>query len=114
MENTNRIFWEEKLAEWKSSGQEIHTWCKEQQLDMKKFNYWKNRLHENGEKAASPVFAEVFTYSSAQESRSGRDSSHLSQADNRLMLYCQGVRISVPDGFHPNTLLSLLRTLKRL
>lgn len=35
MENTNQIFWEEKLAEWKSSGQEIHTWCKEQQLDMK-------------------------------------------------------------------------------
>lgn len=113
MENVNQIYWEEKLAEWKSSGQELRTWCKEHQIDVKKFNYWKSRLNVTGGNDPSPIFAEV-SLSNTQESRPAGNTSHGTQIDNRLTLYCQGMRISIPDGFHPDTLLSLLRTLKRL
>lgn len=35
-------------------------------------------------------------------------------ADNRLMIYFQGMKFYIPDGFQPDTLLKLLQTLKRL
>ena len=34
--------------------------------------------------------------------------------DSRLMILCQGVRVYIPDNFHPNTLLNLCQTLKKL
>ena len=35
-------------------------------------------------------------------------------ADNRLMIYFQGMKVYVPDGFQADTLLKLLQTLKKL
>ena len=34
--------------------------------------------------------------------------------DNRLMIYFQGMKVYVPDGFQTDTLLKLLQTLKKL
>lgn len=34
--------------------------------------------------------------------------------DNRLMIYFQGMKVYIPDGFQPDTLLNLLQTLKKL
>ena len=34
--------------------------------------------------------------------------------DNRLMIYSQGMKIYVPEGFNPGTLLKLLKKLKKL
>lgn len=35
-------------------------------------------------------------------------------SDNRLMIYFQGMKIYIPEGFQADTLLKLLQTLKRL
>ena len=35
-------------------------------------------------------------------------------SDNRLMIYFQGMKIYIPEGFQAETLLKLLQTLKRL
>ena len=35
-------------------------------------------------------------------------------SDNRLMIYVQGMKIFIPEGFQADTLLKLLQTLKRL
>ena len=35
-------------------------------------------------------------------------------ADNRLMIYFQGMKVYVPDGFQADTFLKLLQTLKKL
>ena len=35
-------------------------------------------------------------------------------SDNRLMIYFQGMKIFIPEGFQADTLLKLLQTLKRL
>ena len=34
--------------------------------------------------------------------------------DNRLMIYFQGMKLYIPEGFHPDTLLKLLQTMKKL
>ena len=34
--------------------------------------------------------------------------------DNRLMIYFQGMKIYIPEGFQADTLLKLLQTLKKL
>ena len=34
--------------------------------------------------------------------------------DNRLMIYFQGMKLYIPDGFQPDTLLKLLQVMKKL
>jgi hypothetical protein len=34
--------------------------------------------------------------------------------DNRLMVYFQGMKLYIPDGFQPDTLLKLLQVMKKL
>lgn len=34
--------------------------------------------------------------------------------DNRLMIYFQGMKVYIPDGFQPDILLKLLQALKKL
>lgn len=40
--------------------------------------------------------------------------SRAANIDNRLMIYFQGMKVYVPDGFQADTLLKLLQTLKKL
>ena len=40
--------------------------------------------------------------------------SHTASGDNRLMIYFQGMKIYIPDGFQPDTLLKFLQTVKKL
>ena len=56
------------------------------------------------------AFAEVVTANgiSYQQNRSTNNN------DNRLMIYFQGVKLYIPDGFHQETLLQTLRIIKQL
>lgn len=56
------------------------------------------------------IFGEVLH--SANNAYSQR--SRATNADNRLMIYFQGMKVYVPDGFQADTLLKLLQTLKKL
>lgn len=40
--------------------------------------------------------------------------NRVSSTDNRIMIYFQGMKIYIPDGFQPDTLLTFLQTLKKL
>ncbi len=55
------------------------------------------------------AFAEVFAASGIQFHQ-GRAVS----ADSRPMLYFQGMKLYIPDGFNPETLLKLLQVMKQL
>lgn len=55
------------------------------------------------------TFAEVIHPSNVPYQQSRTASS-----DNRLMIYFQGMKIYIPDGFIPDTLLKFLQTLKKL
>jgi len=56
------------------------------------------------------AFAEVFTANgiSYQQNRSANNN------DNRLMIYFQGVKLYIPDGFQQETLLQILQIIKQL
>ena len=109
MENTTSMqYWEQRIAEWRTSGLDIRDWCQKKQIDLKQFYIWKNKL-KNIE-SQEPVFVEVTSQCKSKQYTNYHSTSH----DNRLVLYCQGIKIYIPDLFNPDTLLSFLRTLKQL
>lgn len=55
------------------------------------------------------TFAEVFQPVDATYQKNRAVSG-----DNRLMIYFQGMKIYIPDGFQPDTLLKFLQTVKKL
>lgn len=55
------------------------------------------------------TFGEVMHSANTFYSQSRNTSS-----DNRLMIYFQGMKIYIPEGFQADTLLKLLQTLKKV
>lgn len=55
------------------------------------------------------TFAEVLNASGYQA-----NTNRSAQPDQRPMLYFQGMKLYIPDGFNPNTLLKLLQVMKQL
>ena len=110
MENTSMQYWEQKITEWRTSGLDIREWCQKNQIDLKQFYIWKNKLKNIKTESEEPVFVEVTSQYQSNQQSNHRVISH----DNRLVIYCQGIKMYVPDQFNPDTLLSLLRTLKQL
>lgn len=56
------------------------------------------------------TFAEVFTTAGVAYQQNRSISNH----DNRLMLYFQGVKVYIPDGCKQETLLTTLQVIKQL
>ena len=46
------------------------------------------------------TFAEVFSSSGISSHQNNRTAN---TNDNRLMIYFQGMKLYIPDGFHPDT-----------
>lgn len=62
---------------------------------------------------AVTAFGEVLR--SANESGSyNSQNNRMSVNDNRLIIYFQGMKLYIPEGFQPDTLLKLLQTMKKL
>ena len=60
----------------------------------------------------STAFGEVLR--PATQNYSHNTQGSIVSNDNRLMIYSLGMKIYVPEGFNPGTLLKLLQTLKKL
>lgn len=56
------------------------------------------------------TFAEVFSSAGI----SYHQQNHPATIDSRPMLYFQGMKVYLPDGFQPETLLKLLQVMKQL
>lgn len=59
---------------------------------------------------AVTTFAEVFSSTGITY----HQQSHQTTTDCRPMIYFQGMKLYIPDGFQPETLLKLLRVMKQL
>lgn len=59
---------------------------------------------------AVTTFAEVFSTAGAIYHQQGRQTA----TDSRPVIYFQGMKIYIPDGFHPETLLKLLQVMRKL
>ena len=56
------------------------------------------------------TFAEVFSSPGISCNQNNRAAAN----DNRLMIYFQGMKLYIPDGFQQDTLLKLLQVMKKL
>ena len=109
MEHTSRKYWEQKISEWRSSGLNIRDWCQKSHTDVKQFYTWKKRLENSESESEETVFAEITPHYQYK-----RQDHRVPSPDTRPLLYYQGIKLYIPDQFNPDTLLSLLRTLKQL
>ena len=57
------------------------------------------------------TFEEVFSSSGISSHQNNRTANI---NDNRLMIYFQGIKLYIPDEFHPATLLKLMQVMKKL
>ena len=62
---------------------------------------------------AVTAFGEVLRSANVSGSYNPQNNRMVSN-DNRLMIYFQGMKLYIPEGFQPDTLLKLLQTMKKL
>ena len=62
---------------------------------------------------AVAAFGEVLRSANVSGSYNSQN-NRMSVNDNRLMIYFQGMKLYIPEGFQPDTLLKLLQTMKKL
>lgn len=61
---------------------------------------------------AVTAFGEVLRLTNSAYSHNAQNRNMFT--DNRLMIYFQGMKLYIPEGFQPNILLKLLQTMKKL
>ena len=98
-----RRFWETHVRAWAKSGLTQAAYCRQYDLKVHRFIYWKKRVRRHG----PPVtFVPVDTRKAIQPKSSSLSSIRM-VVDNRF-------EISVDEGFSPETLEKLIRTLGRV
>lgn len=99
-----RQFWSEHLLGWQASGQSQREYCRERDLKLSGFGYWRRRLRNPD---TVPGFVPV--------QLDDRVSSSWEPGSAALRLVtAQGHRIEIGAGFDPGVLAELLRVLARI
>ena len=97
-------YWDEHLSKWKESGLSQSAYCREHELNLHRFNYWKRRL--------SPKSPSV---SLVELPISMRNTAWLPSPSPPLcIVFGSRFRIELQTGFDPASLESVLRVLSRL
>jgi len=97
-----RKFWEGHLEKWMGSGMTQAEYCRRHNLNRRLFSYWKRRLKRP---EASVSFIPV------RVKAEGRNESGGSSG---LVLWKEGYRIEIREGFNAEVLGQVLRTLEGL
>ena len=96
-------FWESHIKAWGESGLTQIEYCNRHELSRHRFTYWKCKVYKKTEPVKFvPVGGDL---NHSQLCRINRSS---------INLIARGYQIEIGDGFSPDTLSSLLRTLERL
>lgn len=112
IDEKKRVYWSSKLKAWQSSGLSAPKFCKQQNLSIHVFKYWKQKLSKVFEKSTLVPVSIIPNKSLSQHKQSlsvlGSQGSGLSiHVDNRL-------QISIDADFNPKTLIKLVKTLESL
>lgn len=102
-----RKFWQRHVENWKRSGLTQAEYCRRYNLSAKSFTYWKVRLKGSAESISFvPVKVVDVTKKEGAWNEAGSSSG--------VVLYRDGYRIEVREGFNPDVLGQVLRTLGEL
>jgi hypothetical protein len=87
--------WEDKIRQQEVSGKRVTQWCQENQIDRRRFYYWKSKF-----------FPKIIDRSCFTELTNGKSTG--------IIIEYQGVRICLDKHFDSVTLKNCLTVLKRI
>ena len=96
-----RVLWKQHLEEWSRSGSTQAEYCRQHKLSTKSFTYWKRRFRQKPPVSFMPVQVK-------SEPQKGADIS------SGVVLCKEGYRIEIKEGFNPEVLGEVLRTIREL
>lgn len=99
-----RIEWEERIANFLSSGQSASKWCAANEISIHQFWYWKKRL-----KTTQDIVKDSPKWLSLEMGDSIDDDSK-----TKIVVRVGQAAIEVEDGFEPKLLLDVVRTLQSI
>jgi hypothetical protein len=99
-----RRFWEEHLSGWQASGRSQREYCREHDLRLSGFGYWRQRLRNPD---PVPGFVPL-------RLDDGSSSPWVPESAALRLVTAQGHRIEIGAGFDPGVLAELLRVLARV
>ena len=94
-------YWKGHIQECSRSGSSQAEYCRRYKLSPKSFTYWKRRLREKASVRFVPVQIKPALKIPAENTTG-------------LVLYKEGYRIEIKEGFNPEVLGKVLRTLREL
>lgn len=100
-----RAIWVKHIEDWKASGISQADFCRQNNLKPSQFTYWKCSLAKKT--SEKPTFVEVpaNVYPATQK---------LSNTACLKLVFESGMTMEVNDGFNPDTLRSIVQTLRSL
>jgi len=96
-----QMLWKRHLEECSRSGSSQAEYCRRHKLSVKSFTYWKRKFRKKTPVAFVPVQVKPETQMAADIS-------------SGLVLCKEGYRIEIKEGFKPEVLGEVLRTLREL
>ncbi len=90
-------YWQRNIQDWKESGNSQAGYCREHNLNIKTFTYWRRKLSQR-----------LTTVSLVQVAPLSNTSAHIKLIIN------DGFSIEVEDGFRPDTLKQLVHVVRSL
>ena len=100
-EQNKLAVWAERVAECRSSGQSVLSWCKEHEICSQTYYKWQKRLFTMAEAQHEVQFAEVTPLSAGQ-----------GKSLVAITVHGAGMAADIHNGADPATVESVLRILK--
>ena len=100
-----RIIWEQRLLEYKDSGQSIAAWCNERSVKENQFYYWRKKLRSEQAEKEQPVKwlpMEVDFYKQAR------------RATDSILVHVGQVAVEIKKGFNQHLLREIVQVLQTI
>ncbi len=102
MEDSNlRSLWEQRLAEYETSGKTIKEWCQEQSIRENQFYYWRRKIRPEKVEENQPIKWLSINLADSSTSSSNSIAVHIGQ-----------MTVEVKSGFDHNLLREILKVLQ--
>jgi hypothetical protein len=95
--------WKEAILKQRESGLSITSWCRQSQIDVHTFNYWRNKFFPKATIDRSD-FKEI----------PNRHNTDIPNKETGILLKYQGISIHIDKHFDYSTLKQCLNALKEL
>lgn len=102
--NDLRSLWEQRLAEYESSGKTIKAWCQEQELRENQFYYWRKKLRDRSETEQPVKWLSLKLDNNKQASL----------ASNSITVHIGQVTVEIKKGFDQNLFREIVQILQTI